>query len=213
MSEFSEKNIQVEPGFELPQNSSVLDSGGVKKFELIKKPKLQFVISQLASLVMPVASISKSPQGDFVSVDAKVHKNYNDEKFFNPIDIGSNIVFLKYIFHDWDHRPIFENEYKNIEGGVFYDFESAMIDGIGQDVNLDTYPFNIREYRTQMFDNLKKKISFFRTQIEGESGLRFIESLLKKSGYSNIEDSLSAEEIQNVLLNRSGDLLKKMNQL
>jgi hypothetical protein len=195
MADSLEKNIQVEPGFELPQNTSVINTEGREVFEIKKWPNLQFVISQLASLVVPVADMSKLDSG-FYSMAVIEHKNYSSGKD-GLNESKSNAIFLDMIFRDWDH-DVFD---KNVDNGIFYDFHVGDLKDSSMGVEqLYTLGDDLEGWKT-VIDILIKKILYFKSQVEGESGLSFLKALLEKAGKGDCTPN-DEIKLQKILISR-----------
>lgn len=175
-------------------------------FENEEQPRQkQMVTQQLASLVVPVASVYKTEvdgMKDYFSVDIHNHPEFKDDmKTFSIVDD----TFLQIMFDDVDHSRL-----HNHEGGVFYDFNVASllkIDGSlasGWNDVLRTIRKNPKDLQ-----ELKQKLQFFKQHIEGEDGLKFIQDTCRHAEYTEI----SPEEIQSNLLERSDIFLKQIEEI
>ncbi len=189
------KNLQTNPGFELPKNQSVLDASEIETFELGKFPEKQFFLAQLASFVMPVAPVTKK-DGKLQSVNVKYHQNYDDPE--NHDDQLVNRMFLNYVFDDHDKASDW-----NVKNGIVFDFDAASFNE--DSVPIDYY-LQSKKNKERIFALLKPKIDFFVSMIEGENGLNFLAGLLKKSGYKG-----DASKIQSVLLSRCKNIFNVVN--
>lgn len=206
MSENVEKNIQVDPGFDLPNNRSILNSDNILSHELIRRPELQFIVSQLASFVMPVSPISIKEDGTFRSIDVSNHDNFSESADSERV---TNEIFLDLIFRDYDH--FFGH---NERGGVYFDFDQAEIYKIEdfqvprnlKDLISETGDLDTRKRKLAL---LRNKILYFQSMIEGEKGEIFLKSLVKKAK-SNSEDLFY---IRATLLTRCNKSLELIDNL
>lgn len=169
------------------------DSEGNLFYQLSKEPKKQFVVAQLASLILPVAiPYMREVDGklEFFSPDAKRHPDsINEDGTITETSLIDN-AFLNIIFNDNDH---FANGW-NTAGAVFYDFNSA---NFGEYINT-IYINEVKNIFPEYMPELIKKIQKFKKEIEGEKGLEFITAVVNKAKFTEN----TPEEIQQVLLKR-----------
>lgn len=183
-----------------------------KNFEIIEKPELQFVASQIASLIMPVSPIYKEDrrmfgilEGRAVSEDFTEHANYESSNYGETF---VNSFILKSILQDEDHDVLDDH---NVKGGIFYDFDQAVLyqkykyQPEIMAHTIESYKKVYEEKGYTDFNNiLREKVLFLRKNLDGESGRNFLSSLCKKAGYKEY----SADEIQETLLLRCNEVLK-----
>lgn len=166
----------------------------------------QMVVQQLASFVEPVAPIHGTRvdgMRDYFSVDVREHPEYSKEKKDMPI---VDTVLLSILFDDMDH-----DEISNFEGGVFYDFGVASLQGVkgSQKMYWEEYLTGMEKKQPGSMAELKQKILYFKKQISGEEGLRFIQSVCAHAGYTEI----GPETIQTNLLERCTGILEQIQWL
>lgn len=182
-------------GEQHPGNEYV-DEKEVIHFSVEKSPQEQIIISQLASLTMPVSTVFKKemPEGKvmYFSPDVKNHPDYNKSIKLQK----ANQAFLYWIFGDTDHGPGW-----NYGGSVFHDFDNGIIDkdwhdDINNDYTSQSYGHHLKKHQPEITAELLEKIQAFEKEIEGKQGLEFISSLTKKAEYTEV----SPERIQEILL-------------
>lgn len=169
-------------------------------YQLSKEPKKQFVVAQLASLILSVAiPYMREVDGklEFFSPDVKKHPEFKKTSgSFSIVDK----TLLTILFGDSDHY-----EQHNHYGSVFYDFDFASVqNGFGIKETLEDF---IKKFPSKI-PELVEKTKKFQKELEGQKGLEFIKAVVKKADYTHKKP----EEIQKVLLNRcsvSIDLLIK----
>lgn len=178
-----------------PENEYVDENEGIH-FSVEKNPKEQMIISQLASLTMPVSIVFKKDMPEekimYFSPDVKNHPNYDKSIRLQKADQA----FLYWIFGDRDHGPGW-----NYDGSVFHDFDHGVVhknwhNDINDDYPSQYYGPHLKEYRPKTAAELLEKIKAFEKEIEGKQGLEFISSLTKKAEYTEV----SPERIQEILL-------------
>lgn len=164
----------------------------------------QMVIQQLASFVAPVAPIYEAvvdDMKDHFSINIENHPEFSGTNKFSEADN----VFLQIMFNDLDHEPS-----HNHAGGVFYDFNVGSLSRMDKDSAM--YYKDILDMVNRNPKNitlLKQKILFFKQQIEGEGGLKFITDTCKHAGYTEI----SPEEIQRNLIEKSDTCLNLIGEI
>lgn len=176
------------------------DEEGKAFYALFDKPKMQFVVSELASLAVPVAPIllrKKMPEGNRMDFSAGVeqHPDFGKEKSIFEIDQA----FLYFIFSDPDHYQNFNNS-----EGIQYDFGVAKVKfpDDQKDYSLDFF----KRKHSSLVPELVKRITDFKKRIEGDEGLEFIKAVVKKADYSEV----SPEVIQNTLIKNCDYTLSKL---
>lgn len=174
------------------------DKEGNAFYALFQNPKMQFVVSELASLAVPIAPIllrKKMPEGNYMDFSAGVEQHPDFAENKDVFKVGQE--FLYRIFHDFDHQKDW-----NHKDGVHYDFGSAKLN---QDSVLfeDTYNSFSKE-NPSLVSGLKRKIEEFKKHIDGVDGLEFIKAVVMKADYKDIEP----EKIQQVLLGRCKQALQ-----
>ncbi len=193
--------------------SRYMDEGGKYHFRISEfgledeeQPrKKQMVVQQLASLVVPVAPVYKTQvdgSKDYFSVDIQKHPEYNEgEKEINVVDN----TFLQIMFDDVDHHGS-----HNHGGGVFYDFNTAQLSGIDRD-EVKKWKGILKIVNKKPTDllELTQRLKFFKQQIQGEGGLKFIQDICNHAGYTEF----SPEEIQDNLIERSDIFMKQIGDI
>lgn len=171
-------------------------------FRLEKNPALQFIISELASLVMPVAPILYDGE-NFYSKYVKNHKAYTSAENVETQD-ELNLLFLYLIFRDNDHgKGTGRRSNKlNYDNHVFYDFHRAEKYGNFpseyQKIYNNTY-FIFNDEDDEFINLMKEKVNKFMEQIDGEDGLKFIDAVIKKANATN---EIDAKKIHDTYLKR-----------
>ncbi len=176
-------------------------------YKLLKEPEMQFIVSQLAAMVIPVANVYK--EGDNVySPSATDHPDYKafptksirsrtmsrkDRESYNPTE--EDKYFLDLIFEDRDH-----SDNSNSAGSILFDFNNATIDKDNWKTSKerieDTIDWLDSEH-SELASGVRQKVAKFKLLIEGSDGLDFLSALVFKSGYAG-----SAEDIQRKLISR-----------
>lgn len=183
-----------------------IDELGAKYYKLRNHPEKQFIVSQLASLVMPVANVFKkdTPTGTyFFSPDARNHPDYIA---CVPEISRSNQLFLRLVLKDFDH-----SNNHNHEGSIMYDFDQGMVKP--RKTNWSDY---IHESCVYILENdsepvlteLISKIHTFKTHIEGEEGLRFITAVVEHAAHT--EEDMNPKLIQEYLIERCDVILSAL---
>ncbi len=178
-----------------------VDKDNHSYYRIFDSPKEQFVISQLASLIIPVANvfIKHMPHEGpvYFSPDVKEHPNHDiHHQEISLVDQS----LLELLFRDTDHDTM-----RNHDGSVMYDFDVGDIDITLQEESIieladDVYDMFQRYGTQQQVQKLILKLKTFKTHIEGESGLAFITALVHKANYTYT----TPEKIQQTLLSRCG---------
>ncbi len=114
---------------EHPQNTSIVSVENIYEkvgnlpgftpeyFHIIKQPSLQFMVSQLASLIIPIAPIyieeSESGRKRFYSRNVKSHADFiqNDSREL-VYKKDEDEFIIKYLFEDFDHNAIVNHNYE-----------------------------------------------------------------------------------------------------
>lgn len=201
------ENISLEPRPDrrYPFNHYV-DEYDDSHFLLSDDPSKQFIISQLASLVMPVANVVRKemPHGEtmYFSPDVKRHPDYVEENKREEYISKVNQTILSLIFNDEDHDPC-----QNHEGSIFYDFGAGDVES-NYDEWVNLYIRNIFKVKyPEKVEELRSKVTTFRSSIEGKDGLKFIQNLVTKANYKES----SPDSLQTIFLKRCERLLSALD--
>lgn len=189
------------------------DSENKTYYKLSKNPKTQFITSQLAAMIVPVASVYKEGNGfysqsvldhpDYKKIPAELENLYmsaeEETKFRSAPE---DVYFMELIFEDYDH-----NNNSNNEGTILYDFHQATLDkdfNSQNPLHIKSQLIDLSQYRPELKQLVLEKVRKFKSLIEGEDGLNFISSLARKAEYNG-----SPEAIQEKLLSRCNLVLEE----
>lgn len=183
------------------------DNQDKEYYELRKSPEIQFIVSQLAAMVIPIASVYKEGSS-FYSQSVADHPDYKEfpvhsyksrtmsrkeRESYNPAE--EDKYFMSLIFEDTDHTST-----ANSAGSVLFDFDGATIDRdhlTDDKFGIETTLGYLDRNNPTVSTLVRQKVQKFKSLIQGEEGLDFLSALVHKSGYTG-----SAENIQKKLLSR-----------